>query len=65
MKHCCAHCFTSCLSLKHAYTQAEEHALSLFYLKEKPWCLKSFGVLFELNKSADLPLRQRMSNREH
>lgn len=35
------------------------------YLEERLWYLNSFGIKFELNKSADLPLRQCLSYREH
>lgn len=52
--------FYLCLYLPNTHTN------TLFcILEEKPLCLNSFGIKFELNKSADLPLRQYMSYREH
>lgn len=51
------------LSLTH--TDTSTYTLFILYLEEKPRCLNSFGIKFERNKSADLPLRQYMSYREH
>ena len=62
------HRFTSA-SVSHTHTHEDKHGytytLFILYLEEKPWCLNSFGIKFELNKSADLPLRQYMSYGEH
>lgn len=40
-------------------------AVFILYTVENPWCLKSSGSKHEVNESADLPLRRRMSYREH
>ena len=51
--------------LFHSRSQIPMYTLFIVYSEEKPWCLNSFGIKFELNKSADLPLRQHMPYKEH
>lgn len=63
--------FYCCLSLSlfHIHTHGETKTCLNSSLcvqkKKKTQCLNSFGIKFVLNKSTDLPVRRRMSYREH
>lgn len=50
----------------HTHSRSKDtSAVFILYTVENPWCLKSSGSKHEVNESADLPLRRRMSYREH
>lgn len=61
--------FRYVLYLRHTHSHAlrgkDTSASFILYIEENPRCLSSFRIKYELNESADLPLRQCMSYREH